>query len=83
MALVAGVASAIPIDPVIEGREPSPVVREYHLTEKPRQENGTGPCLPPSSKWDEQVSLHGLLHELLDACEMFLHPVAISPSTLP
>jgi hypothetical protein len=56
---VAGLAVAAPappINPQVEGREPNPVIREFHETEKPATETGAGLAFTGQSKRDEHVT---------------------------
>ncbi len=75
-----GVALASPNDPIkpqVEGRESSPVAREFHLPEKSAERDGTVPLLPMRSK-DEMVETADYLSIFVaDALRFFLNRLIV------
>jgi hypothetical protein len=54
LGLIAGGGLAVaapPINPFVEGREPNPVIREFHELEQPVAGYETGPFVPLRSKF--------------------------------
>lgn len=65
---VAGVTAAEPpINPLVEGREPDPVTREYYLPEKPLGGYVSSPMMPERVNPDVWVAIAaGVLEAMLD-----------------
>ena len=64
MLVAAGVAAAdkptgLPVDPHVEGREPTPIAREFHEADAPPVRGGSGSIEWQNRPGDEQV--RGLL----------------------
>jgi hypothetical protein len=63
---VAGAASAEPpVNPLVEGREPDPVVRQFHDTERTTFGYSGAAQAPPAAEFATGWLLSTLLHDML------------------
>src|ERR1700722_8665562 len=75
-----GAAIASPNDPIkpqVEGRESSPVAREFHLLERSGESEGTVPLLPTTSKGERVESADFLSFFMADALRFFLNRLMV------
>jgi hypothetical protein len=70
-------APAPPINPQVEGRETSPISREFYQAEKSVERNGSGPEIPSRSRGEWVESLHGWGNMITEASQILLDRMAI------
>ncbi|MDB5313839.1 MAG: hypothetical protein JWO38_8041 [Gemmataceae bacterium] len=69
----------LPAEPLVEGREPTPVVREYYEADVPRPAVGVVPTLPPRSGSPRPVAdfLSGFRDTMLNRLTIPLGPAPV------
>jgi len=71
------VSATPPINPLIEGRETSPVAREYYEPEKPAQRHGNEREVPSPSKGERVETHDGWDAMMTDIWKLFLCRIAL------